>query len=191
MPRLLIQFMHKVRTIGRQTLFVVRPGYLLDEGSPLFQAQEPVARWYRRRHRCLRLLAGGRLPRWWTLLGSLRPLTSGLLRGLLTRGCRWRFLRGSLLPRLRTLWCCLRLLAGLFRRLLALRCALRPRSLPLIGKCERQVPQQRLDAHPKREKGPFAHPLSLNDCLHGAPSLRPTRYYHSGQPQRRAKGGLK
>lgn len=185
MPRLLIQFMHKVRTIGRQTLFVVRPGYLLDEGSPLFQAQEPVARWYRRRRRCLRL------PRLRTLLRGLRPLTSGLLRGLLTRGCRWRFLRGRLLPRLRTLWSFLRLLAGLFRRLLALWCALRPRSLPLIGKCERQVPQQRLDAHPKREKGPFAHPLSLNDCLHGAPSLQPTRYYPLGQPQRRAKRGLK
>lgn len=105
MPRLLIQFMHKVRTIGRQTLFVVRPGYLLDEGSPLFQAQEPVAWWYRRSQGCLRL-AGGRLPRLWALLYSLRPWTSGLLRGLLTRGCCLRFLGGSLLPRLRTLWSC-------------------------------------------------------------------------------------
>ena len=176
MPRLLIQFMHQVRTIGRQTLFVVRPGYLLDEGSPLFQAQDPVAWWYRRSQGWLRL-DGGRLPRLGALLCRLRPLTSGLLRGLLTRGCCLRFLGGSLLRRLRTLWSCWRLLAGLFHRLLALRCALRPRSLPLIGTCERQVPQQRRHAHPKREKGPFAHPLSLMDCLQGAPSLRPTRYY--------------
>ena len=53
----------------------------------------------------------------------------------------------------------------LFRRLLALSCALRSRSLALIGECERHLPQHRRRAHPKREKGPFLHPLSLDDCF--------------------------
>jgi hypothetical protein len=207
MPRLLIQFMHKVGTIRRQTFFVVRPSHTLRDRPPLVQRKKPVARRYRWRLRSLRLEARSLLPRLWTWLCSLRTLTSGLLRQLLTWrrrfrllaggrltrsliwGCGLRLLEGrwlpcllglrrarlpclrllsrNLFPRLRPWWRRLRLLAG--RRLpclLGLRRTLLTRTLRARAfRRGKRQPQQRRRAHPKREKGPFSHALSLDDCF--------------------------
>ena len=135
MPRLLIQFVNEVRTVRRQPLFVIGPSDSLCDRAPLVQGQKPVARRYRGWARHLRLGAGG----WFACLR--------------TRGCRLRFCAGG----------------GLHRLGISLRCALWPgslcsRALELrIG--EKHFPQQCRRAHPKREKDPFSHPPSLDECF--------------------------
>ena len=116
MPRLLIQFVHQVRTIRRQPLFVVRPSDSLCDLPSFFQGKKPVARRYHRRPRRLRLLRR----RWLPCLCTRRHL--GLCAGSLfarpgIRRVRLCFMRRGLRPRLLAQRCRLRVLVGGLRRL--------------------------------------------------------------------------
>src|SRR5215469_4698793 len=121
---LLVQAMHQVRAIRRETLFVVRPRDPLCDGSPFAQAEKAETGRYYGCPRRLCILYGSLFHR---LAGSLfrslltsslfrRRLTSSILTGILTRS-RLPRLAGSLFPYWLTLLRCV-LLPGRFCALL-------------------------------------------------------------------------